>query len=167
MTAPRIDVTDPTLRRALRAVARQAGANPDEGISVGWIFSQRAVARGRGPGWVVAATRRALRWGAIPAGTIRIDDDDPDGRSLAETLAAAEPERPTEYTTDHLPPIWRARLAELDGVATAADLGRRWGVTPRRGQQILAGWLADAGRIGRPGEQMGLFFGGDAPEGGV
>jgi len=133
MTAPRIDVTDPTLAVALRAVARQAGADPEEGVSVGWLFAQRAAGRGRGPGWVVSATRRVLARQAIPAGTIRIDDDDPDGRALAETLAAPAPAEIERWRTADLP-------VHLEGLLSAgtAGLAQRLGVTRRRAQQIVA-----------------------------
>lgn len=156
MTTPSIDVLAEPLATILRAAARQAGADPDEGISTGWLIAKRAAAKGLGPSWVVTATRRILARHAIPAGTIRIDDEDPQGRALAEVLAAPEP---TEIE------VWRrAELpADVEAVIEGgtAGLASSRGITRRRAQQIVEAAVEHV-------TQGDLFgFGAVAPEGGV
>lgn len=133
MTTP-IDVMAEPLASILRASARQVGADPDEAISTGWLLAQRAAARGRGAGWIVTATRRILARGMIPAGVVRIDDDDTDGRALAEVLAAPESVPMERWRTAELPEHMEAALN-----SGSAGLASRLGVTRRRAQQILAG----------------------------
>jgi len=55
----------PVLMPILRALAREMGVNPDAAVSEGWLAAHDRARRGLNPlehiGWIVAATRRALR----------------------------------------------------------------------------------------------------------
>lgn len=151
-----IDVLAEPLAGILRAAARQAGADSDEGISTAWLIARRAAVTGRGPGWVITATRRILARQAIPVGTICIDDDDPDGRALAEVLAAPEKPEIETWRLADLP----AEVEELIKGGTAGLAAKRR-VTQRRAQQIVAAAAEHAAQ----GDLFG--FGAVAPTGGV
>lgn len=109
----------------LRSVARRAGAEAEEGVSVGWLMSQRAEKKGRGPGWVVEATRRILIRQVTPLAGLELSAE------LAEILPA--PSHQIErWRTETLPENMEAALA-----GGSSGLAAKLGVTRRRAQQLL------------------------------
>lgn len=119
---------------ALRAVARSVGADPDEGVSVGWLLMERAHLHGREAGWVVAGTKRVLARQAIPAGSVRLDVElDGENRFLREILAAPQTEIEL-WRSAELDPQTEKTLAELNSAAMAKKQAK----TRRAVQQQVA-----------------------------
>jgi len=113
---------------ALKSVARRVGAEQDEGLSVGWLVTQRACRHGRGPGWIVEATRRILARQVAPCAGLDLTHE------LAEVLPAARETDIERWRREALPP-------DLESVLQGgtAGLAARLGVTRRRAQQLVAG----------------------------